>query len=97
MPFDEDNVFIFLSIVELGESYNSALALTEQFFFLDPDTRNESIKAWIELLEGCLHEEFVEELSEEVEPGEMAIIISDHIVENRPIPDNVIEFKTDDK
>lgn len=93
MEFDAENAFMFAGVVDMGSTFNAALALPEQIFFLSPEARQEMIKAWIELLQGCQHEEFIVELSGEVEEGEMAVIISKDVIETREIPDNVVEFK----
>lgn len=95
--FDEDTMFCFAGVVEMDDSYNAAIAIADPFFALKPEAREVQIKAWIELLQGCLDEEFMVELSGETDQGEMAIIVSQDVVELREIPDNVVEFKTDEQ
>ena len=92
MEFDEGNTFCFCAVVDMGDAFNAAIAIPETFFFLTPEVRQKQIHAWIELLQGCQSEEFLVELSGEVEEGEMAVIISQDVVEAREIPDNVVSF-----
>lgn len=92
MPFDEENIFCFAGVVDMGKSFNAAIGITESFFLLTPEARQKQINSWIDLLKGCQNEEFLVELSGEVEEGEMALLISQDIIETREIPDNVVTF-----
>ena len=93
MEFDERYTFCFAGVVDVGETFNAAIAFPEAFFMLAPEVRQIQIAAWIDLLKGCQHEEFLLEVSYAIEEEEhMAVLVSDVVVETREIPDNVVEF-----
>ena len=51
-------------------------------------------KAWVDLLEGCMHEEFLLEEMSLIKNDEMLVLISGEEVETRRLPDNVVQFKS---
>lgn len=93
-PFSEENVFIVNAIAENDEGeINGAIGVMDSFFSIEPESRKKAVEVWIELLKNLLEEELVVELAGEVYPGEMAIMMSNKVIEKKEIPDNVVLFK----
>lgn len=97
IDFDEDNIYIFSGILPIDSDFVASLGLTPKFFSLSKEVRQLSITAWKELLLSLESEEFVMELSEEVDEDEMAVILSNNIIASREIPDNVVSFRRKDE
>ena len=93
-PFSEENVFIVNAVAENDEGeINGAIGVMDAFFNIEPESRKKAVEIWIELLKNLLEEELVVELAGEVYPGEMAIMLSNKVIEKKEIPDNVVLFK----
>lgn len=94
---DEENLFCFAGFVELEQTFNPAVGLGHNFFMLAPELQKNMINAWIDSLEYCLTEGFLESLSNETEVGEMAVMVSSQYIEVKSIPDNVVPFRRKDE
>lgn len=93
-PFSEENVFIVNAVAENDEGeINGAIGVMDSFFSIEPESRKKAVEIWIELLKNLLEEELVVELAGEVYPGEMAVMMSNKVIEKKEIPDNVVLFK----
>ena len=93
-PFSEENVFIVNAVAENDEGeINGAIGVMDSFFSIEPESRKKAVEVWIELLTNLLEDELVVELAGEVYAGEMAIMLSNKVIEKKEIPDNVVLFK----
>ncbi len=96
MEFDEDSTFCYSGVVNIDESIYPAVGLTDSIITLPVEERQKLIKGWIELLQGCLHENFLEESFKEVdleEEEEILLLVSTDSIWEKEIPNNVVLFE----
>lgn len=95
MYFDDDDYLLsYGGLVEANKKLYPTISMVKGVIDLPLEARNKIFKAWVDLLEGCMHEEFLLEEMSIVKDDEMLVLISGEEVETRRLPDNVVQFKS---